>query len=490
MENNEFTPNNINNNKPNRFKMTGMFGVIFLAFFLAMALSNILSPYFSQIISGLFSGIAPVFIGVAIAFIFYRLVDFIEKVILKNAFTNSPYKFAIKRTISITLVLLIIIGIIILVFSILIPKIIEIVQQLTAGGGDGANQIYNNVVNEICTIAQRWFGAEVSQDSIKQVLNYVFDWFMDTVGYLNNILELSLSVISGLLNVFISFLLAVLMLKDKEKISKFARRFTYSHFRKEKADEICVMTNNANKILFNYLITKLIEFAIIFGSLGLTFEILGLEFTWELALIIGLFNFIPYFGIYIGAVPAVLITLIFNSLNSALYMALATIIVTTIEFNLIIPFITGKHLKVSSLVVIISILVGGAMFDIMGMLFAPPIAALISVVVTGNIELKENHMKYVMELNKAREKNRQEQEEQLGIIDKNTMPIPKESKTEEKETVVKTEETKEETKEEKKEEVKEPKTKKVEKKTSSKKEPSTKPKKTEKKTEKKEVEVK
>ncbi|MBR4003459.1 MAG: AI-2E family transporter, partial [Clostridia bacterium] len=267
MENNEFTPNNINNNKPNRFKMTGMFGVIFLAFFLAMALSNILSPYFSQIISGLFSGIAPVFIGVAIAFIFYRLVDFIEKVILKNAFTNSPYKFAIKRTISITLVLLIIIGIIILVFSILIPKIIEIVQQLTAGGGDGANQIYNNVVNEICTIAQRWFGAEVSQDSIKQVLNYVFDWFMDTVGYLNNILELSLSVISGLLNVFISFLLAVLMLKDKEKISKFARRFTYSHFRKEKADEICVMTNNANKILFNYLITKLIEFAIIFGSL-------------------------------------------------------------------------------------------------------------------------------------------------------------------------------------------------------------------------------
>jgi len=486
MENNEFTPNNINNNKPNRFKMTGMFGVIFLAFFLAMALSNILSPYFSQIISGLFSGIAPVFIGVAIAFIFYRLVDFIEKVILKNAFTNSPYKFAIKRTISITSVLLIIIGIIILVFSILVPKIIEIVQQLTAGGGDGANQIYNNVVNEICTIAQRWFGAEVSQDSIKQVLNYVFDWFMDTVGYLNNILELSLSVISGLLNVFISFLLAVLMLKDKEKISKFARRFTYSHFRKEKADEICVMTNNANKILFNYLITKLIEFAIIFGSLGLTFEILGLEFTWELALIIGLFNFIPYFGIYIGSVPAVLITLIFNSLNSALYMALATIIVTTIEFNLIIPFITGKHLKVSSLVVIVSILVGGAMFDIMGMLFAPPIAALISVVITGNIELKENHMKYVMELNKAREKNRQEQEEQLGIIDKNTMPIPKESKTEEKETVVKTEETNEE----KKEEVKEPKTKKVEKKTSSKKEPSTKPKKTEKKTEKKEVEVK
>ena len=71
--------------------------------------------------------------------------------------------------------MLVIVGIIILVFSILIPKIIEIVQQLTAGGGDGANQIYNNVVNEICTIAQSWFGAEVSQESIKEVLTYVLN---------------------------------------------------------------------------------------------------------------------------------------------------------------------------------------------------------------------------------------------------------------------------------------------------------------------------
>lgn len=416
MENYNFNSNN-NKNNPFKFKGFGLFAVVFWAFFLAMALSNVLGPYFSQIINGLLTGITPLLIGIAIAFIFYRLVDFIEKVILKNVFTNSPYKFAIKRTISITIVLAVIIGVIFLLVAILVPKIIEIVQQLTAGGGEGANALYNNVVNEICTIAQRWFGAEVSQESIKNVLTYIFEWFMDTVGYINNLFEISLSVITGLFNVIISFLIAIFILKDKEKISKFARRFTYSHFRKEKADELCVMTNNTNKILFNYVITKIIEFVIIFVSLGFTFMILNLEFTWELALIIGLFNFIPYFGIYIGTVPAVLITLIFDSVNAALYMALATIIITTIEFNIILPFITGKRLKVSSLVVVSSILIGGAMFGMLGMLFAPPIAALISVIITGNIELRENHMKYVMELEKQREKNMQEQQEQLGIVD-------------------------------------------------------------------------
>lgn len=456
MEKNDF---NLNNNKgPTRFKGIGLFAVIFWAFFFALALSNVLGPYFIQIINGLLTGLSPLFIAIAVAFIFYRLVDFIEKVLLKNAFTNSPYKFAIKRTISITVVILVIIGIFALVFSILIPKVIEIVQQLTAGDGDGAAKIYNNVVNEICELAQRWFGAEVSQDSIKQVLNYAFDWFMQTVGYLNNILELSMSVISALFNVIVAMLLAILILKDKEKISRFSRRFTYSHFRKEKADELCVMTNNANKILFNYVICKIIEFAILFVTLGITFIILGLDFTWELALIIGLFNFIPYFGIYIGTIPAVIITLIFNGLDPAIYMAIATIVITTIEFNFLIPIITGNRLKISALVVVGSILIGGAMFGMLGMLFAPPIAALISVIVTGNIELKENHMKYVMELNKAREKNLQEQQEQLGIVEKKNDEVVVEDKKEnvEKESSVKEEKTeKKETKENKKETKKE-----------------------------------
>ena len=417
MEKDNFN-NNSHRSNPFKIKWSGLFVALFLAFFLGLALSNVVSPYLSQILSGLLSGITPILLGIVIAFVFYKLVDFIERVLLKNAFVNSPYKFGIKRFISITAVLLILVGIVALIFSILVPKIIEIVEKLTAGGGDGGTQLYNQRVNEICALIQKLFGAEISQDSIKDILNSVFESFMQTIGYLNNILELSMNVLSGLLNVIMGLLIGILILKDKEKISRFSRRFTYANFRKDRADELCVMAGNANKILYNYIISKLIEFVIIFVSLGLTFMIIGLEFTWELALIIGLFNFIPYFGIYIGTLPAVLITLIFDSIDSALYMAIATIIITTIEFNTIVPFITGKKLKVNSLLVVTSIIVGGAMFGVMGMLFAPPIIALISVVVMGNIELKENHKKYVEELNKAREKNLQEEQERLGLGDK------------------------------------------------------------------------
>ncbi len=416
MDKKEFNSNySMSRQSPFRIKWFGLFVAMFWAFFVALALSNVVSPYLSQIINGLLNGITPLLIGVVIAFIFHRLVDFTENVILKNAFKNSPFKFGIKRAISITLVMLILVGFIVIIFAILIPKIIAIVQELTTGGGDGWTQMVNNVINEICALIQRWFGAEVDQTSIRNLLKTLFESLKQTIDNIGDLMTISMSVVTGAFNFLMGLLLSILMLKDKEKITKFTRRFVYANFKKERADELCVMARNANKILFDYVICKLIEFSILFVSLGITYSIMGLKFTWENALIIGIFNFIPYFGIYIGAVPAVLLTLIFNSVDSALYMILATVIITTLEFNILIPIITGNKLKVSSLVIASSIIIGGAMFGILGMLFAPPIAAIISVIVTGNIELKENHMRYVMELNASREKQMAEQKHNMEL---------------------------------------------------------------------------
>ena len=42
-----------------------------------------------------------------------------------------------------------------------------------------------------------------------EAMNFIFEWFMDTVGYINNLFDLSISVISGLFNILISLLLAM-----------------------------------------------------------------------------------------------------------------------------------------------------------------------------------------------------------------------------------------------------------------------------------------
>jgi len=462
MEKNKFENFDTSKNSPFKIKWFSLTMAMFWAFFIAMALSNVLSPYLSDIISGLLSGITPLIIGIVGAFIFHRLVNFTENVILKNAFKNSPYKFGIKRTISILTVLIVILAIFILIISILVPKIIDVVTELTTGAGDGWDQMVNNVVTEITTLIQNWFGADLDQGSVRDVLTSLFDSLKETVFYIDGLMEFSMSLVMGAINFLMGMILTVLFLKDKEKISRFSRRFVYANFKKERADEMCVLTANSGKILFDYVLCKLIEFILLFVALGVTYMLLGLRFTWELALIIGIFNFIPYYGIYIGAVPSILFTLIFNSMDAALYMALATFIVSTIVLNILVPIITGNKLKVSALIVTASIVLGGAMFGFLGMLIAPPLAAIISVIVMGNIELKENHIKYMMQLNLAREKSKEGQKldmtlpenealgeiffqnEEVSVAKVKKAPVKRETKTVKTESIVKDEKLPEE----------------------------------------------
>ena len=422
----EFEPDG-NKRKPLR-----LFTTLFWAMLCAIALGTVISPYLSNVLKGLLTGCTSLLIGIVVAFLFSKLVDFIENKLLKNWLKNNPHKFAIKRFISIVVVILIIIGIFVLVFSILIPKIVEIVRQLTTGNGDGWEQMVNRVVNEICTLIQNWFGADVDQASIKNTLNSLFDSLRTTVLYIDSLLALSVNVISGIFSFVIGILIAVMILQEKEKIGRFSRRFLYANFKKERADKICVMAHNSSKILYSYAICQLIQFVLLFVPLGIGYSILGLNFTWELALIIGLFNFIPYFGIYIGCVPAMLITLVFDSMSATIYMLIVTLAITVIEFNILFPIIMGNKLKLSPFVVTASVIIGGAMFGILGMFLAPPVTALISVVVMGNIEFKENKMKYLMELQEL-ETQRKQSEQDSGIAPQevSVAQAKEETKTEE-----------------------------------------------------------
>ena len=404
----EFEPDG-NKRKPLR-----LFTTLFWAMLCAIALGTVISPYLSNVLKGLLTGCTSLLVGIVVAFLFSKLVNFIENKLLKNWLKNNPHKFAIKRFVSIAVVVLIIIGIFVLVFSILIPKIVEIVQQLTTGNGDGWEQMVNRIVEEICSLIQNWFGADVDQASIKSTLNSLFDSLRTTVLYIDSLLALSVNVISGIFSFIIGILIAIMILNEKERIGRFSRRFLYANFKKERADKICVMSHNASKILYDYAICQFIQFVLLFIPLGIGYSILGLKFTWELALIIGLFNFIPYFGIYIGCVPAMLITLVFDSMSATIYMLIVTLAITVIEFNILFPIIMGNKLKLSTFAVTASVIIGGAMFGILGMFLAPPITALISVIVMGNIEFKENKMKYLMSLQEL-EEERKRAEQNIGI---------------------------------------------------------------------------
>ena len=92
--------------------------------------------------------------------------------------------------------------------------------------------------------------------------------------------------------------------------------------------------------------------------------------------IIGVTNVIPFFGPFLGAIPATLLILMESPIQ-ALWFALFVLVLQQLDGNVIGPLILGDATGVSSFWVLFSILLFGGLWGIVGMIVAVPLFAVL-----------------------------------------------------------------------------------------------------------------
>ncbi len=172
-------------------------------------------------------------------------------------------------------------------------------------------------------------------------------------------------------------IVAFYLVVDWEKMKGGFLNLFSPHFRRE----LEILGRDIDQILLN-VIKGSIMVALLVGILvGFSAFFIGVKFPLLIWLISGLTNLIPFFGPFLGAVPAVIIAYS-NSLASAIYMGLAIVVVQQIDSNLITPRILGGKLGLHPLFIIFALLAGGSLFGIWGLLLAVPAAAVLKVTVS------------------------------------------------------------------------------------------------------------
>ncbi|NLB77703.1 MAG: AI-2E family transporter, partial [Clostridiaceae bacterium] len=114
--------------------------------------------------------------------------------------------------------------------------------------------------------------------------------------------------------------------------------------------------------------------------------LVGMKYPLVLGMIGGLANIIPYFGPYIGAIPALAIALTISPLK-AVWVAAVYIVVQQIDNSFISPKIIEGRLGLHPVATIFAVLVGGEFFGIIGMLLAVPVMAILRVFVNKFVEI-------------------------------------------------------------------------------------------------------
>ena len=108
--------------------------------------------------------------------------------------------------------------------------------------------------------------------------------------------------------------------------------------------------------------------------------ILGVPYALALGLVVGFFDFIPLIGATLGAIFVALATLPVDFPTATIVWIVFIIVWQRIEDYVVQPLVYGKSAKVNPLVTIVSLLIGGALLGILGVLLAIPTAAAIQII--------------------------------------------------------------------------------------------------------------
>jgi len=197
----------------------------------------------------------------------------------------------------------------------------------------------------------------------------------------------------GVLHVVVILLLgpvvAAYLLVDLPKLGRWVRALVPPARRPEAES----LGNKLNTALGGYFRGQLLVAAFVGVASMAGLYLIGLPYWALVGLIAGLFNLVPWIGPFIGAVPALFIAFTTPEAAAgqviplrpgwpmALGAALVLTIVQQIDNRIITPRTVARNVKLHPLTVILSLLVGGTLLGLWGMLIAIPVVATVKILV-------------------------------------------------------------------------------------------------------------
>ena len=331
--------------------------------------------------------LAPVLYGLAMAYLLTPVVNWFERGMLPgfNKLRARRGKPAIEgyrgwlRALSILLTWSAVLLVIYLLMSVLVPQLVESVKTLIANAEGYYNTIYgwgNALMEDNPRLAQ-WLQEQL--ENYRESAGSFIDGLMPKLE--NIISSVTGGIWSGVwgavtftMDMVIGIIISVYVLVTKEKSHAVACKAAYSLLREDRAAAVLQGGRRMDKIFSGFVRGKLLDSLIIGILCFIGCGVLKMPYTPLISVVVGVTNVIPFFGPFLGAIPSVFLILLVDPLK-AVYFALFVLALQQLDGNVIGPKILGDSTGISSFWVIVSILVGGGFFGVLGMFLAVPVCA-------------------------------------------------------------------------------------------------------------------
>jgi predicted PurR-regulated permease PerM len=288
--------------------------------------------------------------------------------------TKTKNQFLVKKQklISFLIVFAIIVGLITLTLILIVPAISGSISFFIAN----MPVYYENIVESIQYVnSLEMFDFVISPDGI---MAFFVDWVADfNVESLASPLNALMAVPAVMFNGALAFISSIYILVEKDKFKGFLCRMLKVYTTAGISSGVIEYAGRLNKNFREYVRAQTID-GMILGTLAtIQLAIVGSPYALLLGIMLGIVNYIPYFGSIFGSLTAVLIVAFTQGFGTGAIVAVTLLITQQMDANVIQPRLMSGSFSLSPLLVIISITVGGAFAGILGMVAAIPIVAVL-----------------------------------------------------------------------------------------------------------------
>ena len=302
----------------------------------------------------------PVFASIVIA---YLLDDLVVK--LKRSGLRRRYGIWVAYLLFIAALVILLFGLIPLLTT-QVTALVRELPQMIASGQKALESIPKNypVIND------------------QQLAEAMRSLQQQLTGFGQRVVEFSLHRIPGLITFSVYLVLMPLLvfffLKDKWQILIWSNRFL-----PQDRELMNKVWTEMDLQLGNYVRGKVWEALVVGVISGITFSLMGMNYSILLGAAIGLSVIIPYIGAVVVTIPVLLIAYFQWGLSAEFaYAMIAYGVIQTLDGVVLVPLLFSEAVNIHPVAIIVSVLLFGGLWGFWGVFFAIPLATFVRALIT------------------------------------------------------------------------------------------------------------
>ncbi len=321
----------------------------------------------------------PIIIGIFSAYILNSLMTRLENGMFgKWARSEKPAVRTRARVFALTVTMLFVLSVIILIIMLVLPQLIQNIVVLfdnLEGYIDSIHGFIDNISAKL-PFLKELLGDPL--DDLGEFLSGIWSSYSTQImDFAGNIANGVMSVLDAMKNVFIGLTISIYLLAKKEMFIGQSKKIIFAFMKADRAQRFLGVCREASKKFLGSIIGKIVEAFIVGILVFVTCWIIGIPYTPLISVIMFLFNLIPFVGPIIGAIPCCLLVLLSSKPSMTIWFIVLICILQLLDGNVIAPWILGDSTGLPAVWVLISIVIGGGFFKILGMFLSVPICAVL-----------------------------------------------------------------------------------------------------------------